>query len=77
VVELRYAGGEVPDLSRVAAAFGAGVRLLHGSLDRIQGHTQGALLLSIPAHAALEAAVASAGAIAHHVTTLGYVSDTH
>ncbi len=48
VVEVRYTGveGAGPDLSRLTSAFGGQVRLLHGSVDRIQGHAHGTLLLT-------------------------------
>lgn len=74
VIELRYSGGEAPDLSQVAAALGSGVRLLHGSLDRIQGHTHGTLLLAVPAHGPVDSAPNAH--LAHQVTSLGYVSDS-
>lgn len=48
VLEVRYTGGEGagPDLSRLTAVLGGAVRLLHGSVDRIQGHAHGTLLLA-------------------------------
>lgn len=47
VIELRYSGQSgSPDLSAIAAASGCPVRLLHGSVDRIQGHTHGRLLIA-------------------------------
>lgn len=48
VLELHYTGGENsgPDLSRLASALGTSVRLLHGTIDRIQGHAQGTLLVA-------------------------------
>jgi len=50
VIELRYTGddGLEPDLARIAAALGGPVRLLHGGVDRIQGHAHGRLLVSAP-----------------------------
>ena len=48
IVELTYTGegGLEPDLVQIAAAIGAPVRLLQSSLDRIQGHAQGKLLIA-------------------------------
>ena len=48
VLEVRYTGGEGvgPDLSRLTGVLGGTVRLLHGSVDRIQGHAHGTLLLA-------------------------------
>lgn len=50
VIELRFtgAGGLEPDLARLAAALGGPVRLLHGGIDRLQGHAHGRLLLAAP-----------------------------
>jgi len=65
--ELRYAGddGQTPDLASLVAGLGADARLLHGRLDRIQGHTQGRLLLSLP----------GTGPLSPNVELLGYVAD--
>lgn len=73
VLELRFDGQRgAPDLAQLAAAFGKGVRLLQGGLDRIQGHTQGILRLAVPAHAGSEPpATAFPGT---QITELGYVS---
>ena len=49
LIELRFAGGHAPDLSALAARLGGPVRLLDAALDRIDGHTQGRLLVSAPA----------------------------
>ncbi|MBB3977583.1 D-methionine transport system ATP-binding protein [Rhizobium azooxidifex] len=49
VLEVRYTGGEGgagPDLSRLTGLLGGSVRLLHGTVDRIQGHAHGTLLLA-------------------------------
>ncbi|MDX3926051.1 MAG: ATP-binding cassette domain-containing protein [Shinella sp.] len=48
VLELHYTGREAgePDLSRIARTLGSSVRLLHGSIDRIQGHAYGTLLVA-------------------------------
>ena len=51
VVELTYTGksGLEPDPFGIAKAFGGPFRLLHSSLDRIQGHVCGRLLTVGPA----------------------------
>lgn len=48
VLEVRYTGeeGAGPDLSRLTGLLGGSVRLLHGTVDRIQGHAHGTLLLA-------------------------------
>ena len=81
ILQLGYRGedGLEPDLPRIAQALGARVRLLHGGVDRIQGHAQGQLLV------ALEGAAARADwtpftqgreAIAHEIKVLGYVAES-
>ncbi len=81
ILQLGYRGedGLEPDLPRIAQALGARVRLLHGGVDRIQGHAQGQLLV------ALEGAAAQADwtpftqgreAIAHEIKVLGYVAES-
>jgi len=79
VVALRFTGGShgggVP--LAALAALGPGATLLHGGLDRIDGHGQGSLLVSVPA-GALNAAVFQAARIgdtplANHIEVLGYV----
>ena len=81
ILQLGYRGedGVEPDLPRIAQALGARVRLLHGGVDRIQGHAQGQLLV------ALEGAAAQADwtpftqgreAIAHEIKVLGYVAES-
>lgn len=72
IVELHHAGeAGPPGLEALTAALGADVHLLHASLDRIQGHTQGRMLLSIP-HT-----VAGNRPLPQTFRTLGYVADTH
>ncbi|MFC3216680.1 NIL domain-containing protein [Comamonas sp. JC664] len=48
-MQLGYSGhdGLEPDFPRIAEALGAKVRLLHGGVDRIQGHAQGQLIIAI------------------------------
>ena len=79
ILQLSYTGadGLEPDFSRIAAALKTPVRLVHGGVDRIQGHAQGRLLLATDSRAALpDAAHLTTGpeAIAHHLEVLGYVA---
>ncbi|MDA8454659.1 ATP-binding cassette domain-containing protein [Acidovorax sp. GBBC 3334] len=79
ILQLGYSGegGLEPDLARIAQALAPGVRLLHGGVDRIQGHAQGHLLLAVgggnplPDFAAL---VHGPGAIAHSIEAIGYAA---
>lgn len=78
VLQLSYwgEGGLEPDFARIAAALGGAVRLLHGGIDRIQGHPQGQLVLALEGHAAREdwsVVTQGPGAVAHAVKGLGYV----
>ena len=78
VLQLSYwgEGGLEPDFARIAAALGGAVRLLHGGIDRIQGHPQGQLVLALEGHAAREDwgfVTHGPGAVAHAVKGLGYV----
>ncbi len=70
IAELHYAGDAgPPGLAALTSTLGSDVHLLHASLDRIQGHTQGRLLVSLPgAHAAIPPQT---------FRTLGYVADSH
>jgi D-methionine transport system ATP-binding protein len=73
ILQLTYtgAGGLEPDLTQISAAAGAPVRLLQSSLDRIQGHIHGRLLLAI---GSLDTNVpAKIAGLAHEVKVLGYV----
>jgi D-methionine transport system ATP-binding protein len=74
IVELTYTGedGLVPDIFRISAAIGAPAQLLQSTLDRIDGHVHGRLLVSVPADKA-EGLLAPAG-LAHRTRILGYVS---
>ena len=51
ILQLTYRGedGLEPDFPRIAQALGGRVRLLHGGVDRIQGHAQGQLLIALAA----------------------------
>ncbi|HEY0289277.1 MAG TPA: ATP-binding cassette domain-containing protein [Pseudomonas sp.] len=76
VLDLQFsgAGNSEPDLSALFGAFGGKVSLLHGGVERIQGHALGHLLLSI-AHSplSLEELLARARKQAQHAKVLGYV----
>ncbi|WP_312835217.1 ATP-binding cassette domain-containing protein [Comamonas sp.] len=78
VLQLGYSGndGLEPDFPRIAEALGAKVRLLHGGVDRIQGHAQGQLIIAIDGAAARnDWAALTQGplTIAHEIRVLGYV----
>jgi len=78
ILQLSYNGhgGLEPDLSLIGRVLNTQVRLLHGGVDRIQGHAQGRLLIAIAGQAVVAAAATSGidqSAIAHHVETIGYV----
>lgn len=76
VLELIYTGqGRIePDLDRIASLLGSQVRLLHGGVDRIQGHTHGRLLIATGPQgpAAAELVIQQ---LCHHAKELGYVAD--
>ncbi|AKC69945.1 methionine ABC transporter ATP-binding protein [Pandoraea oxalativorans] len=81
VVQLDYRGldGLEPDLARISQVLGGDVRLVHGGIDRIQGHAQGQLLLALKgAEVASDRTSLTQGpqAIAHDIKVLGYVVDT-
>jgi len=78
ILRLNYTGegGLEPDFARIAQALAVPVRLVHGGVDRIQGHAHGRLLLAVPSSAALpDFAPLSQGpqAIAHAIEELGHV----
>ncbi|WP_298235445.1 methionine ABC transporter ATP-binding protein [uncultured Azohydromonas sp.] len=76
VLELVYTGegGIEPDLARLAAALGGPVQLLHGGVDRIQGHSHGRLVIAA-ANAQPLAAELEALRLCHHARELGHVAD--
>ena len=82
ILRLGYTGadGLEPDLARIAQALDAPVRLVHGGVDRIQGHVHGHLLLAVPGPAVLpELAPLTIGpdAIAHSIEIIGHdIDDT-
>ena len=80
ILRLGYTGadGLEPDFARIATALQSPVRLVHGGIDRIRGHAQGRLLLSVPGAVALpplSSLVQGPGAIAHSIEVIGHVAD--
>ncbi len=75
VLRLRFTGqGRPQGVSLQAlAALGPGATLLHGGLDRLRGHAQGSLLVSVPA-AVLQEEAARAALVADEIKVLGYVA---
>lgn len=53
VVEFSFAGNREPDIAALAALFDGPMRVLSASLDRIEGRTQGRLLVAAPLPAAV------------------------
>lgn len=81
VLQLGYRGsdGLEPDFPHIAQALGGVVRLLHGGVDRIQGRTQGQLLIALHGAASLpDLNLLTQGlrAIAHDIKELGYVAES-
>ncbi|OAE62723.1 methionine ABC transporter ATP-binding protein [Achromobacter insolitus] len=74
VLRLRFTGQGRPDgvSLQALAALGPGATLLHGGLDRLRGHAQGSLLVSVPA-GALQEEAARAALVADQIKVLGYV----
>jgi D-methionine transport system ATP-binding protein len=82
LLRLVYTGhdGLEPDLQRIALALQRPVRLVYGGVDRIQGHVQGALLLSVDASHPLPdltALVQGPDRLAHSIENLGHEPVTH
>ena len=75
VLRLRFTGQGRPDgvSLQALAALGPGATLLHGGLDRLRGHAQGSLLVSVPA-AVLQEEAARAALVADQIEVLGYVA---
>ena len=75
VLRLRFTGqGRPQGVSLQAlAALGPGATLLQGGLDRLRGHAQGSLLVSVPA-AVLQEEAARAALVADQIKVLGYVA---
>lgn len=76
VLELVFTGqGRIePDLDRIAQTLGSQVRLLHGGVDRIQGHTHGRLLIATAGQGPAATALVSQQ-LCHYAKELGYVTD--
>jgi len=77
VLMLTFRGGNglEPDLARISQAFGA-VRLLHGGMDRIQGHAQGRLIIAVDVASMrkdLGALTQGSLVVADEIKVLGYV----
>ena len=68
------AAGVITGTSGDASLLGSRVRLLHGGVDRIQGHTHGRLLIATGPQgpAATELVIQQ---LCHHAKELGYVAD--
>lgn len=76
VLRLRFTGSatDEPDLAALFAALDGRVRLLHGGVERIQGHALGQLLLAVTASSlSAEALRQRASHWAQQVEVLGYV----
>ncbi|WP_260961500.1 methionine ABC transporter ATP-binding protein [Pseudomonas citri] len=76
VLRLQFTGigGDEPDLAALFSALGGRVRLLHGGIERIQGHGLGQLLLAVSGSSwGAEELRQRAGNWAQRVEVLGYV----
>ncbi len=73
VLELTFTGERniEPDLARIATTLQGPVRLLHGGIDRIQGHAHGRLLIATPSTVGIDVLVERQ--LAHSAKELGYV----
>ncbi|KAA6476738.1 ATP-binding cassette domain-containing protein [Agrobacterium rhizogenes] len=73
IIALSYTGegGLEPDIAAIAAAIGAPVRLLQSSLDRIDGHVHGRLLITTRRPESQR--LARLDGLAHETRILGYV----
>ncbi|CAB5688200.1 Methionine import ATP-binding protein MetN [Delftia tsuruhatensis] len=81
ILQLTYRGenGLEPDFPRIAQALGGTVRLVHGGIDRIQGHAQGQLLIALQGGTASHdwnTLTQGPAAIAHDIKDLGYVAES-
>ncbi|WP_434654163.1 ATP-binding cassette domain-containing protein [Pseudomonas sp. R3-56] len=77
VLRLQFTGTarDEPDLAALFGALGGRVRLLHGGIERIQGHGLGQLLLAVSGSSlGAEELRQRAGAWAQRVEVLGYVA---
>ncbi|WP_407935802.1 methionine ABC transporter ATP-binding protein [Cupriavidus necator] len=80
LIELHYTGGDAgaessaPELATIVAALGGRARLLQAGVDRIQGHTQGRLLLAAKfAGGGIPAEALATLALSQPPKVLGYV----
>jgi D-methionine transport system ATP-binding protein len=74
VLDLQFNGNE-PDLAALFSSFGGKVSLLHGGVERIQGHALGHLLLAVSGSPlSREELLKRARRQAQHVEVLGYVA---
>ncbi|MFS8975093.1 ATP-binding cassette domain-containing protein [Cupriavidus necator] len=80
LIELHYTGGDTgaegsaPELATIVAALGGRARLLQAGVDRIQGHTQGRLLLAARfAGSGISAEALATLALSQPPKVLGYV----
>jgi D-methionine transport system ATP-binding protein len=78
ILQLSYTGadGLEPDFAAIGQALRQPVRLVHGGVDRIQGHAQGRLLIALDSALPLPPlATLTSGPhpIAHHIQELGHV----
>ncbi|MFE1599556.1 methionine ABC transporter ATP-binding protein [Methylobacterium sp. ID0610] len=71
VIALRFTGATEPDLAALAGRFGGALRLLDATLDRIDGHSQGRLLVA--ARLAPGEPLGDLSALAQETRVLGYV----
>ncbi|MBK4992300.1 methionine ABC transporter ATP-binding protein [Pseudomonas sp. S37] len=73
LIDLHYSGrnGLEPDLAAIGRGLGAPTRLLHASLDRIQGYAIGRLRLAVQWHLNEDALLERATRLADRVEVLG------
>ncbi|UUO11226.1 ATP-binding cassette domain-containing protein [Alcaligenes faecalis] len=81
ILQLSYSGegGWEPDLLRIARSLPGQPQLVHGGVDRIQGHAHGRLLVAIEGHVSLPdltSLTQGPAAIAHHIEDIGYVVES-
>ncbi len=74
VLALAYRGdeGREPDFAQIGALLQGEVRLLHGSLERIQGRPVGRLVIAVTSAATVDPQILVEHRAAHRVETLGY-----
>lgn len=77
-LQLSYQGKDAlePDLRRISQTLQADIRIVHAAIERLQGHTQGRLIVALDSHydiPPLHTLSRGPHAIAHHSEILGYV----